>query len=68
MPEALQGLEVCHCTCCQCPALVFQKKLHNAMETSAVLMKDISQRKEMLEKIERNTTLVKEVREQFGNH
>ncbi|XP_052542593.1 coiled-coil domain-containing protein 113 [Tympanuchus pallidicinctus] len=38
----------------------WKKKLHNAMETSAVLMKDISQRKEMLEKIERNTTLVKE--------
>uniref|UniRef100_A0A8C9FVG2 Cilia- and flagella-associated protein 263 n=1 Tax=Pavo cristatus TaxID=9049 RepID=A0A8C9FVG2_PAVCR len=33
------------------------KKLHNAMETSTVLMKDISQRKAMLEKIERNTTL-----------
>jgi len=31
-------------------------------------MKDISQRKEMLEKIEINTTLVKEVGEQFGNH
>uniref|UniRef100_G1MX64 Cilia- and flagella-associated protein 263 n=1 Tax=Meleagris gallopavo TaxID=9103 RepID=G1MX64_MELGA len=38
----------------------WKKKLHNAMETSTVLMKDISQRKEMLEKIERNTTLVKE--------
>ncbi|XP_040501905.1 coiled-coil domain-containing protein 113 isoform X1 [Gallus gallus] len=38
----------------------WKKKLHNAMETSTVLMKDISQRKEMLEKIEINTTLVKE--------
>ena len=67
-PVALQGQEICHCACCHCPALVFQKKLHNAMETSTVLMKDISQRKEMLEKIEINTTLVKEVGEQFGNH
>ena len=61
-PVALQGLEIYHCTSCQCPALVFQKKLHNAMETSTVLMKDISQRKEMLEKVERNTAFVKEVK------
>ncbi|XP_031471330.1 coiled-coil domain-containing protein 113 isoform X2 [Phasianus colchicus] len=38
----------------------WKKKLHNAMETSTVLMKDISQRKEMLEKVERNTAFVKE--------
>ncbi|XP_072202160.1 cilia- and flagella-associated protein 263 isoform X6 [Excalfactoria chinensis] len=38
----------------------WKKKLHSAMETSTALMKDISQRKEMLEKTERKTTLVKE--------
>ncbi|XP_021264200.1 coiled-coil domain-containing protein 113 isoform X2 [Numida meleagris] len=38
----------------------WKKKLQNALETSTVLQKDISQRKEMLEKIERSTTLVKE--------
>lgn len=36
------------------------------METSTSLMKDISQRKELLEKIEREAALVEEVREQFG--
>uniref|UniRef100_A0A669QRB3 Cilia- and flagella-associated protein 263 n=1 Tax=Phasianus colchicus TaxID=9054 RepID=A0A669QRB3_PHACC len=40
----------------------WKKKLHNAMETSTVLMKDISQRKEMLEKVERNTQHAKEER------
>uniref|UniRef100_A0A8C2TJV4 Cilia- and flagella-associated protein 263 n=1 Tax=Coturnix japonica TaxID=93934 RepID=A0A8C2TJV4_COTJA len=37
-----------------------KQKLHSAMETSTALMKDISQRIEMLEKVERKTTLVKE--------
>ena len=36
------------------------------MATSASLMKDISQRKELLEKTEREAVLVEEVREQFG--
>ncbi|XP_068549726.1 cilia- and flagella-associated protein 263 [Anas acuta] len=39
-----------------------KKKLQNTMETSTSLMKDISQRMELLEKIERETTLVEEQR------
>ncbi|NXK50581.1 CC113 protein, partial [Chauna torquata] len=39
-----------------------KKRLQNAMETSMSLMKDISNRKELLEKIERETTLVEEQR------
>uniref|UniRef100_A0A8C3B5H7 Cilia- and flagella-associated protein 263 n=1 Tax=Cairina moschata TaxID=8855 RepID=A0A8C3B5H7_CAIMO len=43
--------------------LNFRKnKLQNTMETSTSLMKDISQRMELLEKIERETTLVEEQR------
>ncbi|XP_064375463.1 coiled-coil domain-containing protein 113 isoform X4 [Dromaius novaehollandiae] len=39
-----------------------QRKLQNAMETSVCLMKDISQRKELLQKIEREAILVEEER------
>ncbi|NWZ18786.1 CC113 protein, partial [Asarcornis scutulata] len=39
-----------------------KKKLQNTMETSTSLMKDISQRMELLERIERETTLVEEQR------
>ncbi|KAF1415333.1 hypothetical protein FQV23_0010596, partial [Spheniscus humboldti] len=40
----------------------YKRKLQNAMETSTSLMKDISQRKELLEKIEREAALVEEQR------
>ncbi|XP_059681000.1 coiled-coil domain-containing protein 113 [Gavia stellata] len=40
----------------------YKRKLQDAMETSASLMKDISQRKELLEKIEREAALVEEQR------
>ncbi|TFJ95582.1 serine/threonine protein kinase [Platysternon megacephalum] len=39
----------------------YRRKLQNATATSARLMKDISQRKEALEKMERETILVEEV-------
>ncbi|KFQ09532.1 Coiled-coil domain-containing protein 113, partial [Leptosomus discolor] len=41
---------------------LYKKKLQDAMETSTSLMKDISQRKELLEKIEREAALVEEQR------
>ncbi|KAM9625950.1 cilia- and flagella-associated protein 263 isoform 2-T2 [Morphnus guianensis] len=40
----------------------YKRKLQDAMETSTSLMKDISQRKELLEKIEREADLVEEQR------
>ncbi|XP_009468759.1 PREDICTED: coiled-coil domain-containing protein 113 [Nipponia nippon] len=40
----------------------YRRKLQDAMETSTSLMKDISQRKELLEKIEREAALVEEQR------
>ncbi|NXJ54022.1 CC113 protein, partial [Spizaetus tyrannus] len=40
----------------------YKRKLQDAMETSTSLMKDISQRKELLEKIEREAALVEEQR------
>ncbi|XP_052651600.1 coiled-coil domain-containing protein 113 isoform X2 [Harpia harpyja] len=40
----------------------YKRKLQDAMETSMSLMKDISQRKELLEKIEREAALVEEQR------
>ncbi|XP_009317146.1 PREDICTED: coiled-coil domain-containing protein 113 [Pygoscelis adeliae] len=40
----------------------YKRKLQNAMETSTSLMKDISQRKELLEKVEREAALVEEQR------
>uniref|UniRef100_A0A8C4KCA1 Cilia- and flagella-associated protein 263 n=1 Tax=Dromaius novaehollandiae TaxID=8790 RepID=A0A8C4KCA1_DRONO len=40
----------------------YKRKLQNAMETSVCLMKDISQRKELLQKIEREAILVEEER------
>ncbi|KAM6381099.1 cilia- and flagella-associated protein 263 isoform 2-T2 [Pluvialis apricaria] len=40
----------------------YKRKLQDAMETSTSLMKDISQRKELLEKIEREAAVVEEQR------
>ncbi|PKU42390.1 hypothetical protein llap_7283 [Limosa lapponica baueri] len=40
----------------------YNRKLQDAMETSTSLMKDISQRKELLEKIEREAAVVEEQR------
>nr|XP_013799700.1 PREDICTED: coiled-coil domain-containing protein 113 [Apteryx mantelli mantelli] len=40
----------------------YKRRLQNAMETSVCLMKDISKRKELLEKIEREAILVEEER------
>ncbi|XP_068812290.1 cilia- and flagella-associated protein 263 isoform X3 [Struthio camelus] len=40
----------------------YKRRLQNAMETSVCLMKDISQRKELMEKIEREAILVEEER------
>ncbi|NXD15497.1 CC113 protein, partial [Nothocercus nigrocapillus] len=40
----------------------YKRRLQDAMETSACLMKDISQRKELLEKMERDTVQVEEER------
>ncbi|NWY62365.1 CC113 protein, partial [Chionis minor] len=40
----------------------YKRKLQDTMEMSASLMKDISQRKELLEKIEREATVVEEQR------
>ncbi|NWW55245.1 CC113 protein, partial [Pedionomus torquatus] len=40
----------------------YKRKLQDAMETSMSLMKDISQKKELLEKIEREAALVEEQR------
>ncbi|KFV44985.1 Coiled-coil domain-containing protein 113, partial [Tyto alba] len=45
----------------------YKRKLQDAMETSTSLMKDISQRKELLEKMEREAALVEKLREQLSD-